>query len=146
MTIRLDTFALPVTANGLRWSDEFNWTPIAQSIEYGLTGAPLIQESTRLAGRPLTLTGGRSWAWINRSDLIALQALLDATAQRTLTLHDGRQIPVIPRRDGDGPLTVAPVPVVGDSGPADPTDATHYYIDQIRFLIVGAIVAPTPEP
>lgn len=141
--IALDSFVFPVTANGLRWSDEFNWSPVAQSTEYSLTGALLVQEATRQSGRPMTLTGGRQWAWITRAELQALQALLDATTQRTLTLHDGRQIPVIPRRENDGPLSATPVPVVGDSGPADPSGDTYYAIEAIRFLIVGPIVAPS---
>lgn len=144
--ITLGTFAFPETANGLRWSDEFSWTPIAQTVDYSLTGALILQEGERLAGRPLTLSGGRRWAWITRANLHALQALLDAVTQRTLTLHDGRQIPVVPRRDTDGPLRVTAVPVVGDSGPADPADATYYVIESIRFLIVGPIVPPAPAP
>ena len=139
--IKLDTTQLP---DGLRWLDEFGWSPVAQSTAQSLTGALLVQEGTRTAGRPLTLSGGINYAWISRSGLIALQALLDATTQRTLTLHDGRQIPVIPRRDGDGPLSAAPIPVVGDSGLADPVATTQYYLAELRFLIVGTIVEPAP--
>lgn len=142
--IELDDFAFPATAQGLRWTDEFAWSPVAQMTEYGLTGALLIQEATRQAGRPLTLTGGAKWAWITRADLVTLQSLLDATTQRTLTLHDGRQIPVIPRRDGDGPLIVSAVPVIGDSGLADPSDTSYYALESLRFLIVGDIVVPAP--
>jgi hypothetical protein len=140
--ITLDTFIFPATAHGLRWSDEFSWSPVAQATEYGLTGALLVQESTRQTGRPLTLTGGRAWAWLARADLLTLQALLDATTQRTLTLHDGRQIPVIPRREGDGPLSASALPLVGDSGPADPSAETYYVLDALRFLIVGDITTP----
>jgi hypothetical protein len=140
--ITLGTLALP---DGLRWTDEFAWSPVAQSTASSLTGALLIQEGTRSAGRPLTLTGGRNWAWMNRTELLALQTLLDTqTDGLTLALHDGRQIPVIPARDGDGPLSASPVPVVRDSAPADPSSGTNYYIDAIRFLIVGDIVEPAP--
>ena len=38
----------------------------------------------------------------------------------TLTLHDGRTIAVAPRHDGDGPLSVEPLPVYKSLAPADP--------------------------
>lgn len=140
--LSLDTFVFPASAQGLRWSDEFAWTPVAQSTDYGLTGALLIQIGTRQTGRPLTLTGGKNWSWITRTELLTLQALLDSPATRTLTLHDGRQIPVIPQRDGDGPLSASALPIVRDSGPADPQPTSRYVIESLRFLIVGPIVEP----
>lgn len=132
--ITLDSFAFPSSCNGLRWSDELAWSAVAQSTDYGLTGALLVQEGTRSTGRPLTLSGGRERAWISRSDLLALHAMLESTAQRVLTLHDGRQIPVIPRRDGDGPLKADSLREV-----ADPDAGERYFIDQLRFWIVGDI-------
>lgn len=144
MAITLSTTGAPfVLPQGLRWTDEFAWTAVAQSTEYGLTGALLIQESTRASGRPLTLTGGKQWAWITRADLDTLRALLESAGARTLTLHDGRRFSVIPSRDGDGPLTASPVPIVRDSGPADPTGTTKYVLESVRFLIIEELgVAP----
>jgi hypothetical protein len=128
-----DLFVLP---QGLRWTDEFGWSAVAQSTEYGLTGALLIQEAARTSGRPLTLTGGKNWAWITRDDLDTLRALLESTDARTLTLHDERRFSVTPKRDGDGPLSASPVPIVRDSGPADPSSTTKYVLESVRFLIL----------
>ena len=65
MAITLGALALP---SGLVWTDELTWTPVVQSSEYSLTGALLLEISTQLAGRPITLTGqasGREYtAWI----------------------------------------------------------------------------------
>lgn len=134
MSLSLGSIALP---NGLRWADEYDWTPVVQATTYSLAGALVIEEATRLAGRPLTLTGGRAWAWITRADLDTLRtALITAGATWTLTLHDGRQFTVMARQDGAGPLQAAPVPIVRDSGPADPDDDTRYYIDTIRLMIL----------
>lgn len=41
----------------LVWLDEYDWSPVMQVAEHGITGALLVQESTRLAGRPITLSG-----------------------------------------------------------------------------------------
>ncbi|AHF03440.1 hypothetical protein MARPU_05795 [Marichromatium purpuratum 984] len=142
MAIQLGALALP---DGLRWSDEFSWSPTVRSTSYGLTGALLVQSATRQDGRPLTLSGGRQWAWCSRAELTAIAAALDAATPETaliLTLHDGRAIPVIARPGEDGPITAAPVPIVRDSGPADPGPMTRYYIDEIRLTIVGEIQEP----
>lgn len=37
--ITLDSFAFPPSCNGLRWSDEFGWTPVSDETEYSLVGA-----------------------------------------------------------------------------------------------------------
>ena len=44
MAITLGGLALP---RGLRWTDELAWSPVAQSTEYGLTGALIVQEATK---------------------------------------------------------------------------------------------------
>lgn len=139
MALTLAGFVFPTSGQGLRWSDEYAWTPVAQATAYGLTGALIVQEGTRTAGRPLTLAGGPRRAWLTRAQLGTLAALLASGDQRTLTIHDGRQIPVIPRHDGDGPLSA-------DSliDYANPDADTVYVVSAIRFLIVGAIVTPGP--
>ncbi len=47
--------ALP---NNLDWVDEFNWQPVQQATQYSLSGALLVDEDIRLAGRPITLSPG----------------------------------------------------------------------------------------
>ncbi len=97
----------------------------------------VVEEDTRLAGRPVTLEGGRRWAWMPRSDLQALYAALTVEGARfTLTLHDGRQFEVLPRQDGNGPLQARALPIVGDSGPADPANESRYVIERIRLMEV----------
>ena len=44
---------------------------------------------------------------------------------------------VMARRDGAGPLEARPVPLVHDSGPADPPDGWKYVIERIRLMEVG---------
>lgn len=132
MSITLDAIAVP---DGLRWEDEHAWSPVVQATEHTVTGALVVEEATRLAGRPITLVGGRNWAWMSRADLQALHAALTVEgAQFTLTLHDGRQFTVIPRQDGSGPLEAKALPIVADSGPADPTDESRYVIERLRLM------------
>lgn len=134
--ITLDTLRLP---DGLRWTDEFAWSPVAQSSAFGLTGALLIQQGIKQAGRPVTLTGGNTWAWMRRSALIALQALIDgATTPLILTLHDGRAFHVLPdQTTSAGALVADALPIVLDSGPADPQPESWYVVNTLKFVVVA---------
>ena len=81
MGITLGAIALP---DGLRWEDEHAWSPVVQRTEYSLTGALLVERAERRAGRPVTLVGGRRYAWLPRS---ALQTLHAALASGATTIH-----------------------------------------------------------
>lgn len=72
----------------LHWSDEFDWHPVEQASAYSTTGALLIDVATREAGRPITLQGVPSEAWMPRSDMQQLAAWAAmAGAQFTLVLR-----------------------------------------------------------
>lgn len=138
MAITFGNLTLP---DGLAWSDEFAWSATAQATDYSLTGALIVEVSTRQAGRPITLIGqssGRAHtAWITRADLLTLRALLEtAGAEHTLTLHDARTFSVIARHDGAGPLEAEPLPKVASFLPANPDDDDWYVLKALRLLEV----------
>lgn len=138
MAITLGTLALP---DGLIWSDEQEWSPIDQETSYSLTGALIVEEAAKLAGRPITLAGQTDGlahtAWISRANLSLLRAALDTPlAQFTLTLHDGRTFSVIPRRDGNGPLDADPLPAVKSFFPGNPDASYLYLLKAVRLLEV----------
>lgn len=57
-------------SNDLIWDDEFGWTPLVSTMEYSVTGALVIDQSMRQAGRPITLTPAQEdMAWTSRSVL-----------------------------------------------------------------------------
>lgn len=60
--------------NRLVWTDEFAWSPVAQVTEPGTTGALLVHVGARTAGRPITLDGVESNAWITRALCSSLEA------------------------------------------------------------------------
>jgi len=91
MSITLGAVTLP---GDLRWADEFAWSPLVQSSEYSLTGALIVQEAVKLAGRPITLEAQRD-TWVTRATVLAVQALAETPGwSGTLTLHDGRTFTV----------------------------------------------------
>jgi hypothetical protein len=106
-----------------------------------LTGSLIIQESTKLAGRPVTLTGQSDGsdhtAWITRSNLITLHAALTVPgASFTLTLHDTRTFTVVPAQDGNGPISAIPLPAYKSLRPADPSSDHWYALQTLRLIEV----------
>lgn len=136
--ITLDGVQLP---DGLVWADETAWTPVVQSVAYTLSGAVVVEETTKQTGRPITLEGGRSgrtsWAWMPRSNMLSLRSLLNAPEQTlTLALHDGRSFTVVARHDADGPMKARALPAIGEKAPANPSSDHNYVIHTLRFLEV----------
>jgi hypothetical protein len=135
MAITLGAIALPDT---LIWEDEFTWSPVASGAEYSLTGALIVQQSTKLAGRPVTLVGRSDGTahtgGISRTNLLALQTALDvAGASWTLTLHDARTFTVAAR---DNPLEAEPLAVYRSFFPANPTGDRWYLIRALKLQTV----------
>ncbi|MGE8653511.1 MAG: hypothetical protein ACN6NV_07150 [Acinetobacter gandensis] len=62
---RISTSETVSIEDGFFWSDEFSWKAKEQSLEYAMDGTPIIQEGTKLSGRPITLEpadSGMGWA------------------------------------------------------------------------------------
>lgn len=53
-------------SDGFLWSDEFDWDAVEQEQRYAVNGALIIQEGTKQAGRPITLTAEKDMAWTKR--------------------------------------------------------------------------------
>lgn len=65
------TVTLP---NALNWVDEYTWSPVQQTHTYTTTGALLVEEATRQAGRPITLEGAMDTTWCTRALVDQLHA------------------------------------------------------------------------
>ena len=131
MAITLGNLTLP---QGLRWANEYTWSPLTQATEYSLTGALIVEQAEKQAGRPVTLIGGKDFAWLTRAAVASLKALLDAGEEMTLTLHDSRTFTVLPA--GEEPLTVTPLPRVLDSGFANPDSGAWYVLEKLTLIEV----------
>lgn len=87
LTITLTSGATTVTLPGdLQWVDEMTPWKVAQVYEHTLTGALMISESARLAGRPITLQSGADYGWVQRSAIEQLQALVEVANGPVMTL------------------------------------------------------------
>ena len=58
----------------LLWTDEFAWTPVVTEQKWGTHGALIVHVGKRKAGRPITLDGRDSRAWIERTQCDQLNA------------------------------------------------------------------------
>jgi hypothetical protein len=140
MTVSLGAITLPAGMM-LDPADDL-WSALVQSTTYTLSGALVVEEAERLAGRPLTLTGGRTngmtFARMTRAQILALKAALDSSVPQTLTLGDGRTFRVMPRRTDGAALEAYPAPGVGERAPADPGSDWPYVVEKIRLMEVPA--------
>jgi hypothetical protein len=65
------TLTLP---DALSWADEYTWSPVEQTKTYTTTGALLIEEGVKQAGRPITLEGSEDRTWCTRAVVDQLHA------------------------------------------------------------------------
>lgn len=81
LTKGASVLALP---DDMLWVDEFDWSPVVAHAGYGAAGALLVDRSTRLAGRPITLSG----PWVTRTTVETLYTwAADEAAAMTLVLR-----------------------------------------------------------
>lgn len=82
----------------MHWIDEYGWAAVQSDNGYALSGALLVQQGVKLAGRPITLAG--DWVWHDKSTLDTLRNWSDVPElQMTLTHYDGRTFNVMMRHD-----------------------------------------------
>ena len=87
LTITLTSGSTVITLTGdLQWSDEMTPWKVAQVYEHTLTGALLVSESGKLAGRPITLQSGADFGWVPRSTILQLQDLAAVANGPVMTL------------------------------------------------------------
>lgn len=93
----------------LLWTDEFQWSPVVAVQSYTLTGALVIDQAVRRAGRPISLVGPADMAWVTRQTVRTLHAwAAEADTRAVLALRDGRQFTVA-FRHADGAVEAEPV-------------------------------------
>lgn len=98
---QLSTVPLP---DNLYWSDEYQWSQVAQAQARTLDGALVVEEVALQGGRPVTLQG----LWLTRTEVEQLRVLEGQVSQpMNLTLPDGRQLSVLWRREGGRPCLEA---------------------------------------
>lgn len=88
MTASLAGVALP---DDIQWVDEFTAWKVGQVARYSLTGALIVQEAAKQAGRPITLQGfddggNRYVAPITLAQLNALRAIEETAGGASMTL------------------------------------------------------------
>ena len=128
ITLKLGGTLMPLP-DRLIWTDEFNWSPVVKSPRNGSTGALIVHVGKRKAGRPFTLDGAVSNAWITRAEcdqLAAWAAIPDAKLELVL-----RGIPRSVNFDNDG-FTATPLWMLLDGE----HDGQTVYIPSFKFFEV----------
>lgn len=114
----------------LYWSDELNWHPVEQTVERTVTGALIVQVSTRVAGRPITLEPeDDNSAWMTRSVVDQLRTWAATPGQvMELTLHGSARDVIFRHQDEGKALEAEPVVFFSDS------DSTDFYRCTLRLM------------
>lgn len=123
------TITLP---DDLMWTDEFTWQPVEQSERYTIAGALIVQAASKLAGRTITLEGGRNFGWMQRGDVLTLQSWrAQPGLQMTLAFRGEAPRTVV----FDHKRTSLEAPLVPANEYSDPIN-TDWCIPTIRLLEV----------
>ncbi|WP_368921855.1 hypothetical protein [Comamonas aquatica] len=115
----------------LDWQDEFSWSPVDQATAYSTKGALLVDIAVKQAGRPITLVGTETVAWITRSLCAKLQSWADLPGiELTLVLRG--QARTVMFDHANGGFAAQPVWKLLDG---EHTNST-LYLPTFRFLEV----------
>jgi len=90
------------------WKDEWDWTPVPQSVRRALDGTLVIERLFQYtSGRPVTLF----CSWVSYDTVKEVETLRDSETQNPmlLTLADGRTMHVLFRHHEGNPISVVPV-------------------------------------
>jgi hypothetical protein len=124
ITATLDSISLP---EDMIWLDQSSWTPVAQGTEYSLAGSLLIEQSKKLAGRPITLGGDNAWTtWKVAESIIALS--YETEKEMTLVLNDRTFTVMFRHEDGD----VVDITRIYDREPEDDDEV----IVKLRLMVI----------
>lgn len=120
------TVTLP---DALSWADEYTWSPVEQTKTYTTTGALLIEEGVKQAGRPITLEGSEDRTWCTRALVDTLHAWA-ATSAIVLTLTLRGVARDVTFDHEKGALQGLPVLFYADGS----IESTDFYVPTLRFL------------
>jgi len=120
------TLTLP---DALDWVDELTWSPVEQTRTYTTTGALLIEEATKQAGRPITLQGSQDTTWCTRALVLTLREWASTPGVVMSLVLRGVSRSVTWAHDG-GALQGFPVLFYADGSVAD----DDYYVPTLKFL------------
>lgn len=73
--------------SNLLWVDQYTWNRVEATRQYSSTGALVIDQWTRQAGRPITLQGTQERAWCERGLLTTLRGWADQAALQLSLTH-----------------------------------------------------------
>ena len=121
--------ATATLSDRLIWTDEYAWSPVVTETRTGTNGALHVHVGKRLAGRPITLDGRDSSAWITRALCNQLQAWAAIPgAELTLTVRGVARDVVFDHAQGG--FTAEPIWRLLDGE----VDAELLYRPTLRFL------------
>ena len=122
----------------LLWTDELTWSEVSQSTERGIFGTLIVDAMARSGGRPITLAGDGSSAWISRATLLAVKALSSEPGLRLTLDIRGEVFTVIFDHGTEEQTKALGMSTVIDY--ADLEDGDYYCSLVLRFLEASEVI------
>lgn len=115
----------------LTWVDQFQYSPVAQTAEFAVEGAVIVDAATKTSGREITLQAGDNYAWFTLSQINALRNMA-YTPGKIMTLTIGQASFKVVFRHNDPPaIDVVPLVELAEYANGD------YFFGTIKFLEVA---------
>ena len=115
----------------LIWSDEVDFSPVAQSVSRTLGGGVVVYSGGLVSGQPVTLVSVNDQGWITKAEVDAIQALADVPGN-VMTLAIGTQSFSVMFRHHEAPaFTAKPLVFRVDAPPTD------YFLTTIKLMRVS---------
>lgn len=114
----------------IQWSDEFDWSPVGQSAERGVTGALIVQARAMTAGRPVTLRADDNSAWTRRSVVEQLRNAAAIPGQVMALTINGQVLNVIFRHHDGQAVEATPIAIYASYTSDD------FYRVTLKFMTV----------
>ena len=114
----------------MNWVDQFNYSPVAQTTEFSVEGAVVVDAAVKNSGREITLQAGDNYAWLTLSKVTALRNAA-ATPGAILTLTIGlSSFRVVFRHNEPPAVDVVPLVELSEYANGD------WFYGQLKFLEV----------
>lgn len=119
-----------VELSNLAWVDQFQWSPVAQTVKVTLGGRPIVFSVPLVKGQPITLQAEESYGWLTKDMVDSLVSMASASGA-VYSLEFGATVTDVVFRHEDPPaLEIQPL-IARETYTSD-----DYFIGKIKLLTV----------
>ena len=104
---------------GMTWTNEFDYTPVAMTKDFTLTGSILVQTQIATAGRVIKIEGTQDHGWIQKSKFDQLRVNSQSNSTFVFTDSNGNNFNVVWDHSSGHAVTGSPLQLKSIYQPTD---------------------------